>query len=262
MPEGPGAGRVGAQRRAWTMPSTAPASSARWWCRTIRAAIVVAFCRRTALVREPIPAERVGVPRRSHLAAEVRMRAASFSCTNWARRQRHTRHDQRWRERPRQGAQGSGAGHGSGVVHAIVGALTSASASSGESAQSAASLACTRQGRPHQALASGSRSWLTRGEGESGAGVEMGGQPDAIFAWPPVWPRRHGPWCRRVGDIGGSAARLQWPTGRAFDRRAEWSNVRARGRHHPRVATLGRGPASSAFPASGTRLACGNRRGR
>ena len=50
-----------------------------------------------------------------------------------------TRHDQRWRERPRQGALGSGAGHDSGVVHAIVGAVTSARAPSGESAQSAAS---------------------------------------------------------------------------------------------------------------------------
>jgi hypothetical protein len=25
---------------------------------------------------------------------------------------------------------------------------------------------------------------------------ELGGQPDAIFAWPPVWPRRRGPSCR------------------------------------------------------------------
>ena len=50
-----------------------------------------------------------------------------------------TRHDQRWRERPRQGALGSGAGHDSGVVHAIVGAVTPVRAPSGESAQSAAS---------------------------------------------------------------------------------------------------------------------------
>jgi hypothetical protein len=25
---------------------------------------------------------------------------------------------------------------------------------------------------------------------------KLGGQPDAIFAWPPVWPTRHGPSCR------------------------------------------------------------------
>jgi len=31
MPRGPAVGRVEAQRRALTMPSTAPASSARWW---------------------------------------------------------------------------------------------------------------------------------------------------------------------------------------------------------------------------------------
>ena len=32
MPEGPATGRVEAQRRALTRPSTAPASSERWWC--------------------------------------------------------------------------------------------------------------------------------------------------------------------------------------------------------------------------------------
>jgi hypothetical protein len=37
MPEGPAIGRVEAKRRALTMPSTAPASSARWWCGPIRA---------------------------------------------------------------------------------------------------------------------------------------------------------------------------------------------------------------------------------
>ena len=35
MPEGPATGRVEAKRRALTMPSTAPASSARWWCGSI-----------------------------------------------------------------------------------------------------------------------------------------------------------------------------------------------------------------------------------
>ena len=69
------------------------------------------------------------------------------SCACWRRdtpaRTGHadsdTGHDQRWRERPRQGALGSGAGHDSGVVHAIVGAVTPVWAPSGESAQSAAS---------------------------------------------------------------------------------------------------------------------------
>ena len=37
MPEGPATGRVEAKRRALTMPSTAPASSARWWCSSIEA---------------------------------------------------------------------------------------------------------------------------------------------------------------------------------------------------------------------------------
>jgi hypothetical protein len=35
MPAGPAAGRVEAKRRALTTPSTAPASSTRWWCRSI-----------------------------------------------------------------------------------------------------------------------------------------------------------------------------------------------------------------------------------
>jgi hypothetical protein len=86
-----------------------------------------------------------------------------------------TDHGQRWRERPRQGALGSGAGHGSGVVHAIVPALTSAWACSGESAQNAASLAGARQGTPHQAVACGSRSSLTKGERGPGDEVETRG---------------------------------------------------------------------------------------
>ncbi|MGE4056195.1 MAG: hypothetical protein AB7F99_15470 [Vicinamibacterales bacterium] len=60
MPEGPATGRVEAKRRALTMPSTAPASSARWWCSSIEVPIVVVFSGRTAVVREPIPAEHIG----------------------------------------------------------------------------------------------------------------------------------------------------------------------------------------------------------
>src|SRR5690606_23681994 len=54
---GPASGRVGAKRRAWTTPSTAPASSARWWRVTIGTQAVVVFYRTTRLVREPIPAK-------------------------------------------------------------------------------------------------------------------------------------------------------------------------------------------------------------
>ncbi len=174
MPEGPATGRVGAKRRALTTSSTASASSARWWCSSIRAPTVVMFCRRTRLAREPILAEDIDT-----------FRCRIWQC-GWTRRLRsspartgHADSDtgdgQRWRERPRQGALGSGAGHGCGVVHAIVPAVTSARTSSGESAQSAASLSGARQRTPRQAVGCGSRSSPAKGEREPGAGVERGG---------------------------------------------------------------------------------------
>ena len=175
MPEGPATGRVEAKRRALTMPSTAPASSARWWCGSICSADRASCSAgERRLVREPIPAEHIGTLLRSHLAA-TRARGRRDSPARTGLADSDTRHDQRWRERPRQGALGSGAGHDSGVVHAIVGAVTSARALLDEAAHSAASWSWTRQRTLLQAVACGSRSWATRGERASGEGVETGG---------------------------------------------------------------------------------------
>ena len=91
MPEGPATGRVGAKRRALTTSSTASASSARWWCSSIRAPTVVMFCRRTRLAREPILAEDIDTFPLSDLAMRMDTQAALFSCTDRARRQRHGR---------------------------------------------------------------------------------------------------------------------------------------------------------------------------
>jgi hypothetical protein len=86
-----------------------------------------------------------------------------------------TEHYQRWRERPCEGALGSGARHGSGVVHAIVGAVTSARALLDEAADSAASSSWSPQRTSLQAFACGSCSWPTRGERASKDVAETGG---------------------------------------------------------------------------------------
>ena len=107
------------------------------------------------------------------------------------------RHDQRWRERPRLDGLGSLARQDSGVVHAIVGSATATRAPAVTAAQSAASMVvlaasrCDRDACTRFALMElpGVRERPERAS-------KPGGQPDAIFAWPPSWPRHRGPSCR------------------------------------------------------------------
>ena len=175
MPEGPAIGRVEAKRRALTMPSTARASSRAMvaWSASTRENRIL-FCRRTGLLSEPI-ATGVRPPSVRLIYGRTRACGRRDSPARTGRADSDTRHDQRWRERPRQGTLGSDAGHGSGVVHAIVGAVTSARALLDEAADSAASWSRARQRTSLQAFACGSCSCATRGERGSGEGVETGG---------------------------------------------------------------------------------------
>jgi hypothetical protein len=174
MPEGPAIGRVEAKRRALTMPSTAPASSARWWRGSIRVRDRILFRRRVGRVREPTTT-RIASPLLPSDPCTTCARGRRDSPARIWRADTDTGHDQRWRERPRQGALGSGAGHGSGVVHAIVVAATSARALFDEAADSAASWSLPPQRTSRQAFVCGSCSWPTRGERASGDVLETGG---------------------------------------------------------------------------------------
>ena len=241
------------------MPSTAPASSARWWCSSIWPQNSRAFCRRTRLVREPIPAERVGTLLRSDLAAQcARGRRDSPARTGHA--DSDTRHDQRWRERPRQGALGSGAGHGGGVVHAIVGAVTSARALLGrvgterrlavvDAATYAASSGCLR----FALIGNQGRESVWRGRRNRGANLTR------FSLGPPFGPDVT---VHRAGELEVLAVQ-QFD----FDRRTAVRVIVAQGGRvglpeHPVavvVATLDRAPGSSTSPASGTLPGCSDR---
>jgi hypothetical protein len=142
MPAGPAIGRVGAQRRALTTASTAPASNTRWCRRTLWCDCVCA---------DPREAVRVVTMRargwRLGSVKETRSRhrpaGATFPPDEPAAQTRDMRHDQRWRERPRLGGLGSPATQETGVVHAIVGSATETWALGVTAAQSAASM-CAR----------------------------------------------------------------------------------------------------------------------
>ena len=145
------------------MPSTARASSTRWWHGPLRARDRFLFCRRTGPVSEPI-ATGVPAPFCPLIYGRTRACGRRYSPALTGRADTDTGYDQRWRERPRQGTLGSDAGHGSGVVHAIVGAVTSTSTLLDEAADSAASWSPARQRTSLQAFACGSCSCATRGE--------------------------------------------------------------------------------------------------
>jgi hypothetical protein len=132
------------------------------------------FLRGSALVREPL---RRDLPAHfsPRIDAQTCARRRHDSAARTGRAHTDTGHNQRWRERPHQGALGSGGGHGGGVVHAIVGAVTSARARLDEAADSAASRSWPPQRTSLQAFACGSCSWPTRGERASGEVVETGG---------------------------------------------------------------------------------------
>lgn len=125
-------------------------------------------------VGEPI-ATRVPGPLLSCIHARTCARGRRDSPARDGRADTDARHNQRWRERPREGALGSGPRHDGGVVHAIVGAMTSARALLDEAADGAASWSQRPQRMSLQAFACSSCSWPTRGERASGEVVETGG---------------------------------------------------------------------------------------
>jgi hypothetical protein len=140
MPAGPAAGRVEAERRALTTPSTAPASRTRWgsawiWVRNLDASAGNTFavpkkflCGSRAVFFRRKSLRRRGHGRRVHPAHSMRGHG-------------DVRHDQRWRERPRLDDLGSLAGQDTGVVHAIVGSSTATLPPTVTAAQSAAAVA-------------------------------------------------------------------------------------------------------------------------
>jgi hypothetical protein len=152
MPEGPATGRVEAKRRALNDAEHGASIIGAMVCSSIEVPMVVVFFRRTALVREPIPAEHIG-----RLLARVNVDAGGAVLLHELGSQTAicgTTND--GVNDPRQGALGSCAGYDSGVVHAIVGAVTSAQALLDEAANSAASWSRARQRTLLQAVACGS----------------------------------------------------------------------------------------------------------
>ena len=189
MPVGPANGRVGAQRRALTTPSTAPASKARWrdaW---------IWVCKREASagILTPIPNRFLfGLRAVFFLRISIRKRARGRRVlpARPAFRNSGMRHDQRWRERRRPDSLGSLAGQDTGVVsrhrwftdcdidtdrdggkeRRLVDALAARCCAIDAWTERALTEQPGRKGRPKRAM-------------------DPGGQPDAIFASPPSWPR-------------------------------------------------------------------------
>jgi hypothetical protein len=192
MPAGPATGRVEAKRRALTTSSTAPASFARWWRDPIRARDRVrsteesgscanrlrrrplahffprSYARTCARGRRDSPARNGRRHRhgtRPTMASTTPSGRSGVRCR--ARRRGRSRH--RWCS-----DSGTGTLRRGGRQRRLVVAGT---------ATCVASSVCRRfvimdkpeeRARPKKAS-------------------KLGGQPGAIFAWPPVWPRRHGP---------------------------------------------------------------------
>src|SRR5437867_12800773 len=92
--------------------------------------------------------------------------------------------------------------------------------------------------------------------------LKTGGQPDAIFAWPPSWPTHLGPSSRRAGGTDGSAAEPPPLNARMTSRRASTSSTTARALCRPLVATPDRELGSSACPAFGPPAHCTDRTAR
>jgi hypothetical protein len=163
MPAGPAVGRVEAQRRALTTPSTARASKTRW----CQARIPACRMRRSSGKRGHTSGPDLradhglrcpGEPGHDHVnagGAFVRHVVTTHHDENG--------HDQRWRERPRRGALGPPAGQDTGVVHASVGSATATPASAATAAESAASRTRSPQVAAIEALERRSRSWSHQG---------------------------------------------------------------------------------------------------
>ncbi len=189
MPEGPATGRVEAKRRALTTPSTAPASSARWW----RGSIWIRDRRRVLPENSGSCANRFlrnTRPLLPRIWTRTRARGRRDSPARTGRADSDTRHDQRWRERPRLGGLGSGAGQDSGVVHAIVGSPTATPTPTETAAKSAASIVaaaarCCDSERLHAVRAHGA----TRGERDVQRGRRNRGANLTRFSLrPPLGP--------------------------------------------------------------------------
>jgi hypothetical protein len=137
MPEGPAVGRVEAERRALTMPSTAPASNTRWWNARNCGRQCDISSRKIHDAHKPIAVRFVDrLFRRIRTYERGRGRRvppAQLECAD-----DDNGHDQRWRERPRLDRLGSLEGQDTGVVHAIVGSPTVTSAPTETAAESAA----------------------------------------------------------------------------------------------------------------------------
>jgi hypothetical protein len=162
MPAGPAAGRVEAQRRALTTPSTAPASKSR------RCDAWIWVFERDASAENTCV-----VPERSllgflailflRISTRTSARGRRVPPAPRARRDSDMRHDQRWRERPRLDGLGSLAGQDTGVVHAIVGSPTATPTPAVTAAQSAAAVARPAQDAAIVTLARSERSRCDQG---------------------------------------------------------------------------------------------------
>ena len=162
MPEGPAVGRVEAERRALTMPSTAPASNARWWNVRNRPRHWDISPKKTHDACQPIAVRFVDrlfpCIRRTNVHV-----GGAFLPHNYSTKTTVTGHDQRWRERPRLDGLGSPSGQDTGVVHAIVGSPTAIPTPTVTAAKCAASIAPPQQSAAIQTLARSERSWSHQG---------------------------------------------------------------------------------------------------
>ena len=163
MPEGPALGRVEAERRALTTPSTAPASKTRWCQARHPTHRMRRSSGKDCRSSEPdLRADhrllRPGEPGHDHVHASGAIVRHVLSTHDSDKG-----HDQRWRERPRRGALGPPTGQDTGVVHASVGSATATPAPVATAAQSAASRTPARQVAAVETLVRSSRSWSHQG---------------------------------------------------------------------------------------------------
>jgi len=176
MPECPARGRVEAERRALTTPSTAAASRARWsgdW---------ISACNRAASAGNTLDMYRkrflFGLRAVFFLRISTRTRAHQRRVrpAHSLRGNGDLRHHQRWRERPHLDSLGSLAGQDTGVVHAIVGSPAATLTPTVTAAQSAAAVAGPEARRCDSDACNPIRvHGATRGERASGVGAETGG---------------------------------------------------------------------------------------
>ena len=174
MPAGPAAGRVEAQRRALTTPSTAPASESRWCAVCIRVCERNVSTGNTCDAHELICVRFVGsfFPR---ISTRRCARGRRVLPARLVRADTDNRYDQRWRERPGLDGLGSLAGQNTGVVHAIVGSPAATLTLTVTAAQSAAAFAGPKKTLRYRSLHAVRVHGATRGERASSEGAKTGG---------------------------------------------------------------------------------------